>query len=349
MNKTKLLTIQYGGKKKGKIFNLDADHNFGSDVQENLKKIYSKYGKRFKIKKGDKIVPAHLQKIIIKMSDDKIFNLKYDDPKRFTDLIPFSISFIDPHKSVKNNICYIANIHKTEQLTGSKMINLVLDILRTLKVEKAYLGDGATVRCAMDNEQMNLSQIKMIEKFRTFYMKFGFQFDCENRGYWSIRTKNKEQFKKKIFELIDNIRKIEIAKVIKGLEKTVSLITKATLNGDFKNLRIQHLDDPDIIPEEVYDQYDPYVDLPYVFQICSNVLNILRKTKKKYLYEYLVELFNDFSRCHEYNTLYKFLTNSKFYNIIYKKENIKVEYKSYFKILTAIVHWNIFYVYDFTK
>ena len=160
------------------------------------------------------------------------------------------------------------------------MVNLVLDILRTLKVEKAYLGDGATVRCTMDNEQMNLSQIKMIEKYRTFYMKFGFKFDCENRGYWSIRTKNKEQFKKKVFELIDNIRKIEIAKVIKKLEKTVSLITKVTLNGDFKNLRIQHLDDPDIIPEELYDQYDPYIDLPVVFQQCSNMLNVLRKSKK---------------------------------------------------------------------
>ena len=90
---------------------------------------------------------------------------------------PFSIYFFNIDTLKLKNISYIANIHKTPLYSGSELVKFCLEINRILGVKKTLIRDMADIKCNANGSDMNLSFIKILETYKTFYMKFGFDFE----------------------------------------------------------------------------------------------------------------------------------------------------------------------------
>ena len=331
-----------------KIFNCSTKQNklgFTKDVQKNVSLLLKHFGPKFKIKDKKIIVPVRIIKEKFKSSNFKYLSLVYDQPERIHDLIPFKIDFCDKNTLEKNNVTYIANIHKTDKISGSVMVTLVLNIQRKLNVEKTYLHDGASVKC--NKKKMYLSQLKMIEKFRTFYMKFGFEMVVKG-DYPPFRNINKKQQQQYLKTLINNIKAIKIKDVIKDFNKIIYIISEVVKKNDYKNFKIQHLDNIGIITDVGhYYQNNPKEDIPQIFRDCYLILNILNNTKEKLLYKYLIKLFNDKNKCNDYITIWEYFEQNKYNIISYKKKVVKRDYIELFQLLHASIHWGRSYVYTF--
>jgi hypothetical protein len=72
------------------------------------------------------------------------------------------------------------------------MVQICLEINRILGVENIFLGDGTQVKCEKNNEKMDLSLLKLIERGMTFYMNLGFDFDVTNCDWLYNRFSNKK-------------------------------------------------------------------------------------------------------------------------------------------------------------
>ena len=115
------------------IFNIKS---FNDNVGHNIKLIIKTFGKKFIIKINDFNIPIIIKKI---KTDIPYYVIKYDMPKRTYDLLPFKIAFIDICNRTINNNAYIQNIHKTDEISGTKMMECVLLILKELHVPIKYI------------------------------------------------------------------------------------------------------------------------------------------------------------------------------------------------------------------
>ena len=149
-------------------------HALSDSVQDNLKGLIKTHGNKFMII-NDKIeLPAKIELITSKYNTDlEYYSIMYDKPRNFW-LLPFKIDFVDAHKIAINNNCYISNIHKTEEASGTDIMHTILKMLKLLRVNTVYIHDGTTIMC--DGKEVDLSYYKLLEKGLTFYQKFGFKF-----------------------------------------------------------------------------------------------------------------------------------------------------------------------------
>ena len=163
-------------------------HNFTDNVQKNIKLLLKNYGNKFNIKYNKHILTVKLYKNL----DIKCYELCYDIDNRTYDLAPFKITFHDPTivPSQLNNNSYISNIHKTEQITGSEMIEIALTINKMLNVKKTYIHDGTKIKCG--TLEYDLSYMKLLEKNTTFYMKFGFKFKIAPYDFIRFNTNDEK-------------------------------------------------------------------------------------------------------------------------------------------------------------
>ena len=331
--------FQYGGDK---IFDLSKKYNFTKNVQHNIKILKKKFGSQFKIKHNKIIIPVKLQKYKYKASNMLYYSLVYDQTKKTTYLHPLKIDFYNPINLEKKNITIIDNIQKTNNISGSTMIKLCLSIQKKLNVQKTYLLDGATLEC--NRQKIKLSSFKLIEKYKTFYMKFGFNHDTDNLGY-SVQYPNNKILNKKLKKCINDIRKIKIKNIIKDLNNILEILTLVVKKNDYKNFEILHNTNNISIPEDYKYVMDPHVDIPNLFTNIYDILDILHKTKKIYLYQYLIELFNNREKCEYYVLLWKYFTKNKFNIIRYKNKTINRKYFLLFNFLEKFGYrW---FVYDF--
>lgn len=336
--------IQIGGGKK--IFDLNKkypDYKKG-ELQNNLINFEKKYGKNFKIKYNDILINVVLEKANTQ-TDLTFYRMTYDIPKRNTRLLPFKIDFIDPILVEKNNNTYIANIQKTDKISGSNMTKICLEINRILGAEKTSLGDGTKVNCDKTNEKMDLSYVKLIEKGMTFYMSLGFDFYVDEKIQYSypLIFSDKNKFKKEINKIIYNIRNIETQDIIEEFETTMELLNKIIKNDDEKNLEIIFgVFNP--THHDLITWYNNF-NIKELMNESIDVLKILHKYKNyKKFYKILIKLFKD--ACNEYNILYKYIVSNERYKIVYKKTIIVRDYIKDFGLLKS--YRNTYsYVYNF--
>lgn len=324
---------------------LDLEKNYPEYVkyklQENLYNFYHKFGKDILIKYKNIKFHAKLEKIKLQMGEE-IYQLFFVKHRNTISLKPFKIDFIDPIKSIKNNNAYIYNITKTDEINGSLMVEICLTISKILCVQKVYLYDGATVKCNKDNNDHDLSFIKLIEKGKTFYMKMGFDFEVTNNDWIYYKQLNTEVLKKKVKDVIQKIKLINIKDLIIEYEKTLNLLIKIIKNNYEGKLDLIIDEEPFIVNEIYYE--NPIREIGNLFQECVEVLKILNKYKKeKYFYQILIKTFND--SCDEYGILSKYIVNNTRNKIIYNKKTIKREYYKYFFQLST--YKSVFYSYLF--
>ena len=145
-----------------KILDILKKYNFTDDVQNNIKILLKKFGSKFNIKYKKHILPVE----IYKDNNLKCFKLYYNIENRTYDLFPFNINFIDPITTELNNNTYIGNIHKTDNISGSEMVKIVMAINKILNVKKTYIHDGTQIKCG--TFEYDLSYMKLLEKNTTF-------------------------------------------------------------------------------------------------------------------------------------------------------------------------------------
>lgn len=327
------------------ILNLD-NLSLSNDLQENLKNIENIYGNRFFIKsiinnKDISIQVDLIQKLL--PNDTKYYQLIYDIPNRISSLQPLVIDFIDILTNKLNNNSHIFAIHKTDEITGTEMVNLALKINKVFGVEKTDLIDVAKI--THNDIDIDLSFIKLIEYNNTFYMRCGFDLHITNHQYPTWRYEFKEKLKDKINNLISSIRSIKINDLITEYNNTLDLLNIFVKNINYSTNNIIIKLENDSIPLENREKYqkNPEKQIINIFTESYEVLQILNKYNNiEYFYELLIKLFHN--NLDEFVILYQHIILNKRTKIIYDNEHINRDYV--FDISVLFLLRNV-YVYSY--
>jgi hypothetical protein len=301
--------------------------NLSNDLQTNLKKIYEKFGNNFQIKSS--VINFNINVIMTKEKMPyglSYYSLYYNEPFRTTHLKPFQIDFLDIVNVKLNNKSYIANIHKTQNISGSDMVKLCLEINKYFGTKKTYLFDGSSVKCG--SEELDLGLIKLIERKTTFYMNLGFKFAVGLNIEWPYnRYTNETKLLNKVNKLVNNIRSIKISSVVSEYKKTLSLINKMIIDNYSKPIQIK-INNSNHTQIDFYYKENPINSISEIFNESKQVLEILNisliEPKNKYLYQLLIDLFK--YDCDKYGILSKYILDNNRYSIQYGNQKIKRPY-----------------------
>ena len=330
------------------ILDLNITHFYEKyDLQNNLKKIEQIYGNEFIIKHeiNNKIILLNVkftQKLL--PNNKKFYRICYISDKRTTKLNPLMIDFIDIITNELNNNCYINDIQKINGITGTELLLTCIKICKILGVQKINLIDISTIQ--INNVSCNLSFIKLLQHKKTFYMKYGFDFEISHTQLPFIRYENKDMLKSKINDLIDSIRKIKIKDIIDEYEKTLDLI------GDIKdneyNTNFQIMIDNISIPTERLEIFISNPELQIDSLICESydMLYLLDKYNGvTYLYELFIKLFENNSK--DYLILQKYFIENKRTKILCDTQIISREYICDINVLLLLLqsYYYSFYFY----
>lgn len=333
-------------EKKQKIFNLDNENIKDifkyKELHKNIKILLKEFGNNFEVKYNDKLFMVSIKKVKLP-SNIEFYRMCYDIPHRTTYLMPFIIDFIDMVTLEKNNNTYISEIHKTDLFSGSDIVKICLKINKILGVKKTSLSDGTHVKCNKTNENMDLAFIKLLERNKTFYMKFGFDYEITNTQFPYYRFSDKKKFTKELTKLLKKIRLIKTNEIIKEYNSTLDMLILA-IKENYKNkFDILYNNSNPTHHDEIYvtNPQTKVVDIVYE---CKKVLTILNKHNEPKFYKLLIKLFKE--NCDEYSILFKYIVESvrtqiKYANKIIKKSHI---FDFYFLLM---YRYNYTYSYTF--
>ncbi len=255
--------------------------------------------------------------------------MKYNIKDRKHFLYPFKIKFVSIDNTTGND-AYIQNIHKTDKISGSKMMQIVIAILKKLKVKRAYLRDGTRVNC--NNKKLDLSFFKLIEKGRTFYQKFGFKFTVEHCPFSENLYESEEQVQQLVHKKLDEFKSITKDELIKQSSNLIKLYTEIINDRGYDKAKIYlyHSEEPFLAPidknrDNIFENIRSY----------DTLIMILSKFKHKYFYQILIELFNS-KECSDYDFMMAYVIESRFYKVEYKSKKVIMKYLNLFDKLMAM-------------
>lgn len=305
------------------------------EVLNNYQKLYNKYGDHFYIQYKKIKLPVYLYKEDLKNKKRNIYTLKYatkNPPNKYPFLIQFNY-FLE-----NSNNAFISKINKISKdeypgekpLSGSEVVDFVLKILKKLYVEKAYLFDGATIKC--ENNDIFLSNFKLLEKKKTFYMKFGFKpelLEVFENTYTNINS-----FTKILNKNIYFIKKIKIEDIQKYCKNIINLILKIYIKNYFDKVELLN-DEPDkyTYPLNKINKKTKIEKLSEKLNIMVELLDIL--PKKGLLWKWLKKSF--YKDCKNYYLFWHKFVYPKYskHNIIkYKNKIYKNPYEEAFELLS---------------
>ena len=295
-----------------KIFILSKKYDFiiNNDLQNNLKKIHKIFGEEFIL---EVIINNRKIKIPVslKYTSEKFYRLFYNIEDRMSTQLPFKIDFIDKFTKKINDICYVVNIHKTDNIKGSEMIQLVNEINKKLGVKKAYLNDATTIYCK--DIPYDLSFMKLLERNEGFYMKYGFDID--------------NKFKKDLVLKLIKSCKIVKNKDIKNIYNKLFNLIMSIINDEKEKKNIKFYEKYSNSQDD-YDKWLANYDINEVLDNVNKILNILNdisNSSEIYFYKTMIKLFNDIENCLDYNIIYKNCIDTRLYKIVYK--DIVIDFK----------------------
>ena len=313
-------------------------------VQRNINHIHKTYGTNFHITYNTTTIPVTLEQITTPVAT--YFTIRSNLENRQTYMYPFRIDLIDPDTNELNNTTYIPNIHKTDKITGTQMVELVLQINKILGATKTYLHDGTEVSCS--SYIRDLSLIKLIDKGLTFYMKFGFQLTLNRCQRYDDIITDEIQMTTILNSTLQKIRSIKITTLIDECIKIINLFTSSITKNYLPTILL--CTSPSIVPKNQRNIYYKEVHGSVIQQYLNNTtytLHLLRASSDTLLYKYLSYLFNDPTKCYEYEHLINALVYTNDY--IIKGENTQIIKKYPFWFRTIIRVRNFRYVYYFER
>jgi hypothetical protein len=298
------------------------------DVQKNLKLLHKEYGSKFNIKYNKYILP-------VKLIFDERYKMIYDIKNRTIGLYPFKIEFWNLSTKSLDSTSYISDIYKTESLSGSVLIQIVLQINRILNVKTSYLTDTTWIKCKQF--RYDLSYVKLLEKNRTFYMKFGFEFDTQRTDYFKTFKSPADKYNY-VIQVINKCKKIKNADIKKLYLDILNLLHTIIKEQTYSKLKIQNKHPQD---QNNY-WFNEEIDIDKLYTETKSMLELLSNVKEQYIYKTIINLFNDKEKCDKLNLIDKYIINGFQYNIIYapkgRKSNTTISYKLIepFRILKAL-------------
>ena len=322
-----------------KILDLNHPPKFTDNLQKNVLLLKKIFNKKFIIKDSDLEFPVYLYEIVEQDNPKmKYYSLIYNEEERYDWLLPFKIVFLDTIAVEKNNNCYIANIHKKDNISGSIMVTFVLKLLKLLHVEKAYLHDGANIQCANSDFNIDLSFFKLLEKGITFYQKFGFNFYlAENNSDLLLNFGSLDNMMKSLKNDLKNIHRIKIKYYRDAYIKILDIIKESIKNQDYENVKIY-----------LHHPYKPYLVKPdkvkehllSTIRDIDSLLHIIKGSKRIYLTELMVDLL--YKDCNSYLKMEDLIFRNMFKGIKYRGKGIILKHHKIFRNLMFIRNNAIF-------
>jgi hypothetical protein len=326
------------------IFDLDLDYDFPKyDLQHNLKLLEKLYSNEFLIKYTihNKIISFKvnfIQKLL--PNNLKFYRLIYKCDNRYTKLNNFMIDFIDIITNKLNDNSYINDIHKTNDITGTEFLLCAMRINQILGTQKINLIDIASIK--INEKECDLSFIKLLENNKTFYMKYGFDFEISLTQLPFIRYENLFELKNKIYELLERIKKIKLIDI-----KKEYIYTKDILNKISKKDKFYIKNDNFSNPMENIDIFlnNPIDKIIDILNESNEMIELISKYNDiEYLYELFIKLFNMNSK--DYLILHKYFVENKRTKIIYENNIISRDYIFDISVLLLIRN-SYYYEYKF--
>lgn len=329
-----------------KVFDLNKKTKYKKgELQNNIKDLKKTFGNKFFIKYKKFKIPVKFELKNLKYKGFKYLILKYDIEKQTDYLLPFKIRFLDKDYILNNNV-FIENIHKTDNISGTEMVNFVLELLKKLGTNQALLQDGATIKC--NNNIINLSFFKLIEKKRGFYEKFGFKLSSQMSNNLKNDFPNNSTMYNLLYNTIDNFKKIKLNYYKDIYTEILKIIFNVIKTQDYNKIEIGILDYIDFQNKNnitIVYLTDKEYELLHIFTICNNILKLIKNTKHKYLYKLMIESINE-NKCEIYNQIMHYIIHNNLYLIKYGNKIIKFENLDIFHTLEDIKNLSILY-YDF--
>lgn len=306
--------------------------HFTDKLQKNLGIFYKKLGNRFKISYKRNEMPVFFTKKKSENGVNTYYQMKYGiRSKRRNKLYPFKITMYQNRKNRKFedvNDVYINHINSIEKddyegqknINGSTVIEMVILLLKRLHVETVYLNDGAEITCKND-ENIMLTPFKLLEKRRTFYMKFGFEPQINPLMFRDGRYTDIDVFIKLVDKSIDKISKINMEEVHKYIKKMIELINKIYINNEFEDVDL-YQSIPNEFEEEKMDKTKNKDKLEKYRLECINLEKYMPKSGN--LLNWIKKIF--YKSCKEYTLLLEVMKPT-FMMIQYKNKKYKMKYK----------------------
>lgn len=318
---------------------MDLDHppELTQSLQKNIILIKKKFGSQFTIKNQDIEIPIKL--FLVKNEYNpkvQYYSMVYDIEMREEYLLPFKINFINYLSLGKDNNCYISDITRFGDVSGSEMVLFVLKLLKVLGAERAFLYDGTRIEC--NGMKIDLSFFKLIEKGITFYQKFGFRiFMDPSNHFLKIKYGTTENMEKALKDNLQQMQKIKISYYYKCYQYILDILFDVIKNQAYDKITIY-----------LYHRYKPYIfkrnmtkqKVLSLVQEIDMLLNILKRIDQVYLYQAMIKLFYD--DCYQYVQLEDYIFNNSFYGISYKNKQIYLKHTKIFDNLKLIRNESVF-------
>jgi hypothetical protein len=328
-----------------KILDLSREYKFTDNVQSNLDLLFNmmtikdlkqqKYSKVvFKIVYNDINIKVKLAKTKSITNGIEFYTLFY---KTITNdsILPFKIDYIHPYTLEVKNDCYIVNLHRTENISGSQLMNVMIKLNSILKVQNVYISDGSKVN--IGSHDVNLSIMKMIETNKTYYMRFGFNFTLYGMVDYSNKFNNIDDLYKLLHKITKNIRNITVKQINDEYTNLINILNMID-NNNMNKLIIYLKGRPTFVPAFCSKIYKKVVTNDVINDLkkeANTVIDLISKFNYTYIYEILIELFN--KRDERYIILNDYVMSSLRYIVKYEEHVIKRKYISWFHILSIII------------
>lgn len=336
------------------MLHIDSIKNFmTNNITKNIEWIESNHGAKFKLESESISMPIIITRQKSVTIDLEYYVIQYDTDNNKNEIplpyiLPFSIWFYDPViNETNNNNVYIANISRTFDIRGSDVVKFVLNFLKILGAEKAYLHDGTSVECS-DGSKIDLSLYKLMEKSLPYYMNFGFEFYINPGGSNNLRPhfKSDEILHKVLKKTLETIRNLQIDDLINTYCQLIDVCSDSIKKGDANEIIVRRFVTPAEVPAFIYIQKYPSDPITYLWR-ANTILGIFYKSKAKDFRELIVELVSS-GNCNTYDQLISVMFEEPIYSYQYHNIVIPTEYVRTYALL-QMIRWNTAYVYDFRK
>ncbi len=311
--------------------------HFSDQLQKNLDILYKKMGSNFTISYKHHQVPVYFYKEKSLNGENEFYVMKYGvkSPAKnklwpFKILMCYNINHIELQDVNDVYIGHISAIEKNDYegqkpINGSTIVEMVILLLKRLHVQNVYLNDGAGIRCEGDDDRdIMLSPFKLLEKRRTFYMKFGFKPILTEYMIQECRYKNINTVIKMVNKSINQISKIDIKNVHTYLKRMINLINRIYVKDDYDNVQIHRY-----IPEEYEESTFNKTMNKEILEKYRSQCMMLQKSmpSRGNLLKWIKSIF--YKSCKKYKNLIEVVAPT-FGLIDYRKRLYKIKYRRFF-------------------
>lgn len=290
--------------------NIEKKYKLSNDLVKNVKYMHEHFGQTFDMLYQDKIIPVRLV-YSESFTRDKCWQLTYNGEVLSEELHVFKLLFY-PDNSVN-----LRNVRACNNLRGSEIITIVLELCKLLKAKTIILNDRAHIKCNYFN--IYLSIIKLLSDNRTFYGKYGFipyirPGNAESpHGY--IRS---EEVQEDILKYLEEFKSIKTSEVVAVMQDILNNLY--SYKGQVKVKKIY-------AGSATFQEYDYYhEDLSEqkkdkILKEYRNIISRCKLSNEEYFYMHMITEHK--KNCSNYmsieNILYK---NHQIYSFIFGEKEI---------------------------